>query len=287
MSESDLIQDFFGKQRAEHAARVKAHEELIASEPYQNELKFIGRMTRDLMQLLNVCMMYSTRAGEYSENSLVVRSTDDLAQSVIAAWKLVQEGVINPVKRELRYIIESSVKHLYVDQQAKGGKTFPMLTDRLDFLQANVDSSIDMRGELKLEAFHPDDAKQFIAELYDAYRDTCSYVHVSRHQIEERLELAEKGRSLGFETPDELRKMGRLMFRVYDIALALYFHGYDLSMTGDVFIQMLDDLPAWKFHKGKYVACVSAYFDYKHERNMRKYGEPREWSPEGWPPKRL
>jgi hypothetical protein len=101
------------------------------------------------------------------------------------------------------------------------------------------------------------------------------------------MKLDDAGRSVGFENAADLRKIGRLMFRVYDIALTLVFHSYHLSMTGDVFINLLDDLPDWKFHKGKYVASVSAYFDYKHERNMRKHGEPRDWSPEGWPPKRL
>ena len=84
-----------------------------------------------------------------------------------------------------------------------------------------------------------------------------------------------------------MRRIGRLMFRVYDLALALYFHGYSLSLSGDVFINHLDDTPSWKFHKGKYVKLIGLYFDYKHERNMRKYGESRPWSPEGWPPKRL
>ena len=65
------------------------------------------------------------------------------------------------------------------------------------------------------------------------------------------------------------------MFRVYDMALTLYFHGYGLPMTGDIIIQVLDDLPPWKFHKGKSVSVVSAYFDYKHERNIRKHGESR------------
>lgn len=144
-----------------------------------------------------------------------------------------------------------------------------------------------VREQLKLHLFHPDDAKQFIDELYDAYRECCAYVHVSRRQIEERLQLAENGRSLGFETAEQLRKIGRLMFRVYDMALALYFHGYGASMTGDVFVTVLDDLPSWKFHKGKYVKIVSAYYDYKHERNMRKYGEPRPHDAASWPPRRL
>jgi hypothetical protein len=245
MSEFDSLHDYFEQRQAEYNAKVKAQKELIASPAYQSELKFISRITNDIILLLSMCLSYSGRAGEYSENSLVVRSTDDLAQSVLAAWHLVQQGLINPVKRELRYIIESSVKYLYVDQQTEGGKTIPKLTKRLDFLDANVNSSIDVREQLKLNALHPSDAKQFIDELYDIYRDCCAYVHVSRRQIEERLKLIEKGRSYGFETAEELRKIGRLMFRVYDVALTLYFHGYDLSMTGDLFIEFLDERPEY------------------------------------------
>ena len=259
----------------------------VAGERYQAELRFINRMTDDILKVLYVCLTYSTRAGDESKNSLVIRSIADFGQSVVAASNLAREGLINPVKRELRYVIESMIKYLYVDQKIRKDATVPRLEERLDFLHANVDSTIDARHELELPALHPDDAKQFIDELYDAYRECCAYVHVSRRQIEERMKLADAGRSLGFETADDLRKIGRLMFRVYDIALTLFFHGYHLSMTGDVFINLLDDLPDWKFHKGKYVACVSAYFDYKHERNMRKYGESQDWSPEGWPPKRL
>jgi len=299
MSEFDSLDDYFEQKRAEYNTKVKTQEELVASPVYQGELKFINRITEDVILLLGMCLAYSGRAGQYSENSLVIRSTDDLVQSVLSVWHLVQQGLINPVKRELRYIVESSVKYLYIDQQTEvvkylyidqqteGVKSLPKLTEQLDFLDANVNSSINVREQLKLAALHPADAKQFIDELYDIYRDCCAYVHVSRRQIEERLNLIQQGRQFGFETPEDLRKIGRLIFRVYDVALTLYFHGYDLSMTGDIFIEFLDTLPQWKFHRGKYVSVVSAYFDYKHERNMRKYGESRPWSPEGWPPKRL
>ncbi|MBE9155984.1 hypothetical protein IQ265_03930 [Nodosilinea sp. LEGE 06152] len=287
MSETDPLHEFWEQRQAEYAVKVKAQEELVASPTYQSELSFIERMTNDVITLLRLCLMYSGRAGEYSENSLTIRSTDDLAQSILAIWNLVQQGMLNPVKRELRYIIESSVKYLYVDQHTEGIESLAKLSERLTFLETNVNSSIDVREELKLSALHPDDAKQFIDEIYDIYRDCCAYVHLSRRQIEERLDMVKRGRSLGFETAKELQKIGRLMFRVYDVALTMYFHGYDLSMTGDIFVEVLDNKPKWKFHKGKYVSVVSSYFDYKHERNMRKYGESRPWSPEGWPPKRL
>ncbi|HEX3448597.1 MAG TPA: hypothetical protein VHS97_10115 [Isosphaeraceae bacterium] len=109
---------------------------MTEKEPCQAELKFIGSMTGDNLQVLEVCLIYGTRAGEESENSLVIRSIGDFGQSIVAAWNLVREGLINPVKRELRFVIESTVKYLYVDQQIRNGATIPKLPDRLDSLFA-------------------------------------------------------------------------------------------------------------------------------------------------------
>lgn len=267
---------------AQKAAHLKSLQELHESPEFTSQLKYIRRFSNDASTLLRLCYGYSARAKEFSENSLVVQSTDDLAQSIMAGWLLAEDGLINPVKRELRYVIESCIKYLYADQQKAGEP----LQERVEFLKT-IGSSIDVRVDLKLPAMHADDAKQFIDELYDAYRECCAYVHVSPSQVNERLKQAERGGALGYETPAELRKLARLMFRVYDMALALYFHGYDLSMTGDVFVAVLDDYEKWSFHKGKYISVVSAYYDYKHERNIRKYGESRPWNPEGWPPKHL
>ena len=146
-------------------------------------------------------MIYGTRAGEESENSLVIRSIGDFGQSIVAAWNLVREGLINPVKRELRYVIESTVKYLYVDQQIRNGATIPKLPDRLDFLFARpiVDvPSIDMRTELELG--HPSQrCEQFVDELYDAYR-TANTVLRSRFAPPDRrvrMKLDDAGQYVG------------------------------------------------------------------------------------------
>ena len=259
-----------------------AWKEMHQSPEFLAQKKYIMRITNDAYKLLRLAFSYSVRAYDFSSKSLSVQSTDDLAQSILACSYLIDEGLITPVKRELRYIIESSIKYLYADQQTSGLS----LDDKVIFLE-NLGSSIDVRHNLKLSALHADDAKQFIDELNDVYRECCAYVHVSPRQVAERLEQKERGGALGYETTDELRKLSKLMFRVYDMALALYFHGYDISMTGDLFAGALDDMPKWSFHKGKYVSTVSAYFDYKHERNMRKYGESRSWNHEGRPPRKL
>lgn len=280
----NYIKDLLEKKEAEQRAKDEAQKELVASPAYQTQLKFIQRMSYDVAMVLNISLTYSQRTDKHFKNSLVIQSTDDLAQSTFAILNLVEEGLINPAKRELRYVIESSVKNLYVDQYAGGLESFPELTERLAFLKANVKpSSIDVRNQLILRALSSDNTKQLIDDIYSNYRDCCAYVHVSHEQIEERLKMREKGRSFGFETADELRNIGRLMFRVYDIVLTLYFHGCGLSTTGDIFIHTLDDLTTWKFHKGKYVSLVSTFFNYKYEQNKKKREKEREeeklWSP--------
>lgn len=267
----DPIRELLEKQRREHEERVKEQDTLMASQEYQQEVKYSSRFTWDFLNALRICWFYSSRGGSIYDNSVVIRSTDDLVQSTLAASALLRNGMHTPIKRELRYIIESSVKNLYVDQQMEARKPLPSLVERLDFLHDHVDrSSIDVREHLQLAAFDGPTRKQFIDELNDVYRDCCAYVHPSRRQIEERLDLADQGRSSGFETAEELRGIARLMFRIYDMALTLYFHAFGLSMTGDVFINAFDDRPDWKFHKGKYVKLVSAHFDYKAERKSRK-----------------
>jgi hypothetical protein len=169
MTEFEPLRAYFQAKRDAHAERVKAHAKMKEGERYQAELKFLSRMTDDILKVLYVCLTYSSRAGDESENSLVIRSIADFGQSVGAASNLARLGLINPVKRELRYVIESMVKYLYVDQKIRKDATIPKLEERLDFLHANVDSSIGVRHELELPALHPDDAKQFIDELYDAY----------------------------------------------------------------------------------------------------------------------
>jgi len=90
---SEDVRNPFEQMRLAHEERVKAQDEVVASEAYQSQLKFIGRMTGDMIHLLNLCLIYSTRASEYTENSVMVRCTDDLAQSVLAAWELVKQGL--------------------------------------------------------------------------------------------------------------------------------------------------------------------------------------------------
>jgi hypothetical protein len=268
---SDPLDDSLKRAEAKRLERIRQHEAIKSSKEYKAQLTYIGNVTRDAIDGFKVCWAYSyLLAFDFASNSLMIRSSDDVVDSILASYMLLHEGFHYTLRRELRFIVETAVKSLYVDQQTALGNPALSVAERIQYLHDHVDrSSIDVREKLVLHAFDAATTKQLVSELNDVYRNLCGYVHVSRKQIEERMALAEVGRSPGFETADELRSTGRLMFRVYDLVLALYFHGFGLSLVGDAFVQILDERPEWKFHKGKYVKKISSYFNYKSERRRR------------------
>ena len=272
---SDPVKDFVEQVRRTKEEQVKAHQKVLNSPEYEAEWKHIEGATFHFIQAIHACFMMSRRAPELYDKMLMFRLTDDLIQSALAIMFLVKNGMHNPVAREVRFMVESGVKQLFVDQQ-KPGESFE---DRLQFLHDEVDrSSISMVEQLQLSAFDEVGAKEFYDELTDLYYKQCAFIHPSRRQIEEMVTRAEAGKPLGFETADELRKIGRLIFRLYDMLLVLQFHGVGLSLAGDIFSQWFDCDLKWKFHKGKYTKRVSAHFDYKAER-VSKYSERPQLEP--------
>ena len=116
------LRELLERQRRDLEERVKKQDALMASQEYQQEVKYSSRFTWDFLDALRICWFYSSRGGSISENSVVIRSTDDLVQSSLAASVLCQNGMHTPIKRELRYIIESSVKNLICRPANAGSK---------------------------------------------------------------------------------------------------------------------------------------------------------------------
>lgn len=107
--------------------------------------------------------------------------------------------------------------------------------------------------------------KEFKDEIKDIFYK-AAYVHPPQRQIEEQLENYSKGIKVGFETSKMLAEINKLIFRTYYTILTLLFIGLGHSMSGELFIEIYDTEPKWKFHKGKYIKQYSKLFDYKLER---------------------
>ncbi len=245
---------------------ISRHEQLRNAEPFTSQTKRLHRLTQGFTYALQVVWVTSTRSRNIFDDFLTIRFLDDTIQSSIAIMSLAKEGQLTVAKREMRYMLESCSKHMYVDLKQMGK---PM-TEKLIFLEQNVPrSSVNFTNDLRLYEFSESENKEFRDTISALYSDLCKYVHRSREQIEEALRLYRRGIFLGFETAQELGSFVRVLARLYDVVLVLHFHALGVSFSGDVFIQVLDEAKEWPYHKTKYVKRLSSYFNYKHERQSR------------------
>lgn len=256
------------KQTAENISKVveKHGLDVMNSDQFKNSVKFINDFTLDFLQAIKAISLYSTRAKDLYNNFLIINASDDIIQSAVGIRSLAIEGIQNMAKRELRYLIEMSVKYLIVDQEMAG----KLIGEKTQYLSSNIpNSSIDVINRMHT-SFDSASEVELKNEITDFFYKSCAYVHPSQKQIEEQMTNSANGFTIGLESAKSLSDLGKITFRAYDMILALMFIGFGDSMSGDLFINVFDGNPKWKFHKGKYVKKYSSLFDYKCERQRAR-----------------
>lgn len=250
--------------RDEHIA---GHKELRAKEPFLSQSKRLMRLTDGLAFGLHSIWLMSRRCPQIYDEFLTFRFFDDTIQSVVAIWSLSKEGQLTSAKREMRYLLESCAKHVYVDLKQMSKP----LIDKLIFLQTEVpSSSVSFVLDFRLYQFSDTENKEFMDGLRSMYSSLCKYVHRSPEQIEEALRLLQRGVSPGFETVQDLEFFCRELTQLYDLVLVMHFNALGMDLAGDVFTHALDSSIKWPYHKTKFVKVLSSYFDYKHERQSQQ-----------------
>lgn len=251
------------------AAREEAiarDEKLRSAEPFVSQTKRLYRLTQGFAYALQAVWLTSTRCKSTFDDFLSIRFFDDTIQSSVAIMSLAKEGQLTAAKREMRYMLESSAKHVYVDLKQMGKP----LVDKLAFLEKDAPrSSMSFTGDFQLYTFSEADNKAFMNAIGALYSELCRYVHRSKEQIDEALMLIQRGVSPGFDTAQELRSFVRLLARFYDLILVLHFNALGMSLSGDIFVHVLDENEKWPYHKTKFVKTLSSCVDYKHERQSR------------------
>lgn len=240
---------------------------VVEAPEYQAEIERLHRIAFDFVATLRLCWIAATRAGDWVDASLFMRSVDDLMQSAILVRTAVHEGARNSARREVRYMIELAIKALYVDQKMPNSP----LDARLIYFDRKLDpSSITPVKDLAFAIVAGSDAKSVTDKLLAAYSRACVYVHPSVRQIQERLDLAARGASPGFETADELRQSNDEVFEAFSLILVLLFEAIGGSFAGDIWeTGGLGDRDDWVFHGHPLVAALDENFDYKHERQAK------------------
>ena len=247
--------------------RVQAWSEAAADDRYVAQTKVLVRATQEFIFAVRAATLAFSRYP-HANDWLLPRFVDDFLESSTAVMVLARDGVFNVGRRELRYLLEAAVKHVYVDQQLPGEAS---LQERLGFLNDTTKvprSSVDPVDDLTLRLVGPPD--ELKSAVHSAFGNLSGYTHLSKRQLDERLQRAERGEFSGFESAATLDAFNRLLVQTYDVVLTLVFEGIGSSFTGELFVTLFDDEPRWRFHRTKFVSRVSQHFDYKAERQHRR-----------------
>jgi hypothetical protein len=130
----NVPEDPFAAAARELEARVRAHEQTRSTKRYEDAVVHLRRLVQDFAIALRASWLAFTRYPE-SRHWLLQNSTDDLLESVAAVPALTREGIFNVARRELRYLLEATVKYVYVDQQLASDAS---LEDRIRLLSDNT-----------------------------------------------------------------------------------------------------------------------------------------------------
>src|SRR3569833_169299 len=210
--------------------------------------------------------LMASRSWDQVENSLSFAFTHDAFQAMSAVTFLASEGCHSPARRELRDLLESMAKHAYVDLLCPRTP----VAERIVYLERNVTrSSVDFIIELPLFGLGAEDEVEFRASILSHYADLSSYVHRSPRQLREELRRLRTGAPAPKLMAADLERFNRLCFAVYDVAIFLQMQVLGPGLSGDSFVNGLDNVGHWPFHRGKFVRRLSTFFNYKHERQSR------------------
>lgn len=264
---SDFLRKFLEEQEIQRQERMNRLREIQQSEEYQNEMRRLYRQRDDFLFALTLCWWHGVRIPEFADQSFFMRSIDDLIESVVLLVNAIENGARNPARRELRYILEVSVKALFVDQYMPRA-TFD---DRVAFFDRRVGNSgvVPEVSNITLGLVPEETASQIVAEIKKAYGRTSQFVHPSVLQVRERVQLANEGISLGFDGPDTIRSVNDEVFDVCSLVLNLLFHCLGHTTTGDIFEGGLTYNESWSYHWHPHIAIIDERYDYKAERASR------------------
>jgi hypothetical protein len=220
-------------------------------------------IVRSYLAGLGFIVRDTARDERYWDNHLLSYLTQDLIESSVLIISSMLEGVHRAPRRELRFIIETSIKICFVQQKDYQSSIADKL---LKFDKELASLRISINRNIELFLLTDELRKAFADETGRLYGMMSDYVHLSPMQIQERIDAVDAGRTAGRETPSEIKALNELLARVLAVSLTLLFHSVPDYVAGDWLVEEDGSSLNWYFSGSRFIADLDAHFDYKHER---------------------
>jgi hypothetical protein len=248
---------------------------------YKQAIGRLERLVSDYGMSLGAIDAMATRSRDFHAQMLTLRVKPQLVESAVAVWTSVRQGLHHPAKREMRFLVEASIKALWFDRRKPDDKDGNGNAPRVSWdseVGAKVAALDDVGkqrfseivAELNLSLLHGKDAKTFRETATDLYAQLSTHVHLSGVAVAKQLRDLDRDKRTGFETVGEVNAIADLFRKVLDVSLTCHLEAFDVSLVGDLFANLFDDYRRWSFHKSPLVASISRYFDYKAERKINR-----------------
>lgn len=208
----------------------------------------------------------TARDPGFGTTHLLSYLSQDFIESAVAISFLAREGSLSVPKRELRFIIESSIKMCYVQQKNYSSS----IEDKLKQFDKELSSAnISIKRDLALSMLPGTLQDEFDEELGRLYGKTSIYVHLTPPQILQRISAVDAGRTIGYESASEVDELNALISRGFSASLVLLLHSVSEYVAGDWLVDADGATINSYFLGSRFIAAMDSFFDYKHERQAQ------------------
>jgi hypothetical protein len=218
----------------------------------------------------------ASRDRSYGTKNLLVLAIEDHLEASIALPELAERGLVNTCRRELRFLLEASMKLCYAERSLPSAT----IDDKLATLRRQLDSPhIGLRRQLTLDLLPETEREPFAEFVGRLYGEASTYVHLTHAQVLERDRLAKLGGQTLRPTSQSLAPLLALLSGVLAASFVYVAHSVPAFAVGDHFVEDDGSSHSWPLAASRWVALLDEHFDYKHERqasltDIRK----RRWS---------
>lgn len=228
-----------------------------------SELALTQTICTDFMRGVITLALGNSRDPTFSKNHLLTCIAEDFLETSLALPHLANESIHNVCRRELRFLLEMSIKMCFVQQAAESST----IEEKLASLQRDFNSpTISLRKRINLALLPEGHREAFNEHVGRLYGEASNYVHLTTTQLQRRLELIGNGRKPGVESLEEVAALNQQIHSTLAASFVFVAHAVPPFAVGDFFVAADGSSFKWALATSQFIAFLDEYFDYKHER---------------------